>query len=67
VVGRGPLGGTVRSSRITPTQVRLEVDVDGIGVLDAVSPLDRHPGPGQRVELAVDQTRLAVLGVPDAS
>jgi thiamine transport system ATP-binding protein len=67
VVGSGPLGGTVRSSRITPTQVRLEVDVDGVGVLDAVSPLDRHPGPGQRVELAVDQTRLAVLGVPAAS
>jgi thiamine transport system ATP-binding protein len=62
VVGSGPLAGTVRSSRITPEQVRLVVDVDGVGVVDAVSPLDRHPGPGQRVELVVDPTRLAVLG-----
>ncbi len=62
VVEAGPLAGTVRSSRITPEQVRLEVDVDRVGVVNAVSPLDRHPGPGERVELAVDQTRLAVLG-----
>jgi thiamine transport system ATP-binding protein len=62
VVESGPLAGTVRSSRITPEQVRLEVDVERVGVVDAVSPLDRHPGPGQRVELAVDATRLAVLG-----
>ncbi|HEU5456033.1 MAG TPA: ABC transporter ATP-binding protein [Nocardioides sp.] len=61
VVESGPLAGTVRSSRITPEQVRLEVDVDRVGVVDAVSPLDRHPGPGQQVQLAVDQTRLAVL------
>jgi thiamine transport system ATP-binding protein len=62
VVEAGPLAGTVRSSRITPEQVRLVVDVAGVGVVDAVSPLDRHPGPGQPVELTVDATRLAVLG-----
>ncbi len=67
VVEAGPLAGTVRSSRITPEQVRLEIDVDRVGVVNAVSPLDRHPGPGQRVELAVDQTRLAVLGRRGAS
>ncbi len=67
VVEAGPLAGTVRSSRITPEQVRLEVDVDRVGVVNAVSPLDRHPGPGQQVELAVDQTRLAVLGRRGAS
>ena len=67
VVESGPLAGTVRSSRITPEQVRLEVDVDRVGVVDAVSPLDRHPGPGERVELAVDQTRMAILGRGDAS
>ncbi|HET7194589.1 MAG TPA: ABC transporter ATP-binding protein [Nocardioides sp.] len=67
VVAAGPLSGTVRSSRITPQQVRLEVDVDRVGVVNAVSPLDRHPGPGQRVELAVDATRLAVLGRGSAS
>jgi thiamine transport system ATP-binding protein len=64
VAASGPLSGTVRSSRITPEQVRLEVDVDGVGLVDAVSPLDRHPGPGERVELVVDATRLAVLGTP---
>jgi thiamine transport system ATP-binding protein len=62
VVEAGSLAGTVRSSRITPEQVRLVVDVEGVGVVDAVSPLDRHPGPGQPVELTVDATRLAVLG-----
>jgi thiamine transport system ATP-binding protein len=67
VVETGPLSGTVRSSRITPEQVRLEVDVDRVGVVDAVSPLDRHPGPGQRVALSVDPTRLAILGGGGAS
>ena len=67
VVEAGPLSGTVRSSRITPEQVRLEVDVDRVGLVNAVSPLDRHPGPGERVELAVDPTRLAVLGRAAAS
>jgi thiamine transport system ATP-binding protein len=62
VVATGPLAGTVRSSRITPEQIRLEIDVDRLGLVNAVSPLDRHPGPGERVELVVDPTRLAVLG-----
>jgi thiamine transport system ATP-binding protein len=67
VVEAGPLKGTVRSSRITPEQVRLEVEVDRLGVVDAVAPLDRHPGPGQRVQLAVDPTRLAILGRGNSS
>ncbi len=54
--------GTVRSSRITPEQVRLEVDVDGVGSMDAVAPLDVHPGPGDVVRLTVDATRLAAVG-----
>jgi thiamine transport system ATP-binding protein len=67
VVAEGPLAGAVVSSRITPEQIRLEIDADGVGVVNAVSPLDRHPGPGERVEMVVDPTRLAVLGRPDAS
>jgi thiamine transport system ATP-binding protein len=55
----GPLQGTVVSSRLTPDQVRLRVDVPGLGELDAVAPLDRHPGPGDGVKLRVDSTRLA--------
>ena len=55
----GPLQGTVVSSRLTPDQVRLRLDVPGLGELDAVAPLDRHPGPGAEVMLRVDRTRLA--------
>jgi thiamine transport system ATP-binding protein len=60
----GPLSGRVRSSRLTPEQVRLEVDVPGLGAVDAVAPLDVHPGPGDVVHLTVDPTRLAVVGGP---
>ena len=61
VTGSGRLAGTVLSSRTTPEQVRLVVDVDGLGPCDAVAPLDVHPGPGERVALAVDPTRLATI------
>jgi thiamine transport system ATP-binding protein len=57
----GPLHGVVRSGRATPEQIRLVVDVDGIGELDAVARLDAHPGPGARVALGVDRTRLAPI------
>lgn len=56
----GPLIGTVVSARATPVQVRLVVDVVGLGEVDAVAGLDHHPGPGQEVRLRVDVTRLAV-------
>jgi thiamine transport system ATP-binding protein len=61
VADEGPLAGTVVSSRLTPEQVRLEVDVPGVGTLDAVAPLDRHPGPGDGVVLHVDRTRIALM------
>ena len=44
----GPLAGRVVSARATPEQVRLVVDVDGLGEVDAVAPLDRHPAAGRR-------------------
>lgn len=56
----GPLAGTVVSGRATPEQIRLVVDVDGIGEVDAVARLDAHPAPGDRVSLVVDASRLAV-------
>ena len=43
----------------TPEQVRLVVDVVGIGRVDAVAPLDQHPGPGAPVRLHLDLTRTA--------
>jgi thiamine transport system ATP-binding protein len=57
----GVLEGRVIAGRATPDQVRLLVDVAGIGEVDAVASLDAHPGPGDLVHLAVDVTRLAVL------
>ena len=62
---RGPLAGTVVSSRLTPEQVRLEVDVPGAGRLDAVSPLDHHPATGDRVGLRIERTRLALVSPPE--
>lgn len=56
----GPVSGTVVSARVTPEQIRLVVDVDGIGELDAVARLDTHPAPGDRVSMVVDASRLAV-------
>ncbi|QBR92580.1 ABC transporter ATP-binding protein [Nocardioides euryhalodurans] len=64
VADDGVLRGTVTASRLTPEQVRLEVDVPGAGLLDAVAPLDRHAGPGDPVSLRVDHTRLAVVAQP---
>jgi len=58
----GSLRGTVVEARVTPEQVRLVVDVDGVGRVDAVAPLDEHPGPGQPVRLSVDATRTAPVG-----
>jgi thiamine transport system ATP-binding protein len=56
----GPLSATVLSSRATPEQVRLVVDVDGVGEADAVALLDSRAAIGDRVTLAVDPGRLAV-------
>jgi thiamine transport system ATP-binding protein len=58
----GPLAATVVSARATPDLVRLVVDADGVGTVDAVASLDRHPGPGERVRLRLDPTRLAAVG-----
>jgi thiamine transport system ATP-binding protein len=57
----GALRGVVISSRSTPEQVRLVVDVEGVGEIDAVAGLDARPAPGEPVRLAAEATRLAVL------
>ncbi len=58
------LAATVVSARATPDQVRLVVDVDGLGQLDAVGGSAEVPAPGARVGLRVDATRLAAIPVP---
>ncbi len=61
VAAGGPLRGTVRSARATPEQIRLVVDLDDVGEVDAVASPERHPGPGERVRLALDPARLAPI------
>jgi thiamine transport system ATP-binding protein len=63
----GPIRARVVSARATPELVRLVVEAKGIGPLDAVAPLDRHPGPGEAVTLRLDPTRLAVLPPDEGS
>ncbi|WP_139982652.1 ABC transporter ATP-binding protein [Nocardioides litoris] len=57
----GPLAGTVRSARATPDQVRLVVDVEGVGEVDAVAGPGAAAAPGDAVALAVDPARTAVV------
>ncbi len=59
----GPLHARVESARVTPEQVRLVVEVDGLGTVDAVAPLGSRVSPGDDVALRVDVTRLAVLPI----
>ena len=59
----GPIAARVESARVTPEQVRLRVDADGLGTLDAVAPLGSRVSPGDGVALRVDVTRLAVLPI----
>jgi thiamine transport system ATP-binding protein len=59
----GGLRAVVGSARVTPEVVRLVVDADGIGRLDAVAPLGSRVSPGDEVALRVDVTRLAVLPI----
>ncbi|WP_322937644.1 ABC transporter ATP-binding protein [Nocardioides bizhenqiangii] len=61
VAAAGGLTATVRAVRATPDEVRLVVDVDGIGEADAVGAPGWLPAPGDAVVLRVDPARLAVL------
>ncbi len=56
---RGPLRGLVVSARATPELIRLVVDVEGVGEVDAVAGLGSHLAPGDPVHLGVDPGRLA--------
>jgi thiamine transport system ATP-binding protein len=60
----GALRGVVVSSRATPEQVRLVVDLEGVGEIDAVAGLDARPAPGEAVRIEAEATRLALLPNP---
>ena len=58
----GALPGRVLTARATPDAVRLEVDVEGVGPVDAVGAVGAAlPGSGRDVCLVVDLTRTARL------
>jgi len=57
----GPLEAEVLTVRTTPGQVRL-VCRTALGDLDATASLDQRLVPGDRVRLAVDPSRTAVIG-----
>jgi thiamine transport system ATP-binding protein len=57
----GPLAATVSGARVTPGQVRLELDVEGIGSLPGVADRGSDVAVGARVRLSLDHTRLAPL------
>jgi thiamine transport system ATP-binding protein len=57
----GPLRARVRSLRTASEQLRLVVDLDGVGPLDAVTGLDSALRPGDVVHLTLDPSRAAVV------
>jgi thiamine transport system ATP-binding protein len=57
----GPLTAVVSEARVTPGQVRLELDVEGIGSLPGVADRGSDVAVGARVRLSLDRTRLAPL------
>ena len=57
----GPVRGRVTLARSTPEQLRLEVEVDGVGTLAAVADPRSVVRPGSEVRLALDETRAAAL------
>ena len=61
VAAGGPLAATVREARVTPEQLRLELDVDGIGPLPGVADRGSDVPVGAQVRLALDASRVAPL------
>jgi thiamine transport system ATP-binding protein len=57
----GPLSGTVLSARVTPEQLRLELDVAGIGRLPGVAEPGQVVAVGETVRARVVPDRLAAL------
>jgi thiamine transport system ATP-binding protein len=61
VAADGPLHGRVLEARVTPEALRLVVDVDGVGAVNAVAEQDSPVRVADDVRLQVDLGRIAVL------
>jgi thiamine transport system ATP-binding protein len=57
----GPLRARVLAARMTPEQIRLRLDIDGIGELDGVAEPHEDVPVGARVRVAMDTSRTAEL------
>jgi thiamine transport system ATP-binding protein len=55
----GPLTATVEAARVTPDQLRVQLDVDGAGSLPAVADPGTDVRVGARVRVSVDTSRIA--------
>ena len=58
----GPLSAVVVAARVSPEQVRLVLDVDGLGRLPAVADPGHPARAGEQVRVGVRTDRLATLG-----
>ena len=57
----GPLTARVEEARVTPDQIRLQLDVDGAGSLPGVADPGSDVRVGARVRVSMDTSRIAVI------
>jgi thiamine transport system ATP-binding protein len=57
----GLLAARVEEARVTPEQIRLQLDVDGLGSLPGVADPGSDVRVGARVPVAIDTSKLAVI------
>ena len=55
----GPLSARVEEARVTPDQIRVQLDVDGAGSLPAVADPGTDVRVGARVRVSIDTSRIA--------
>jgi thiamine transport system ATP-binding protein len=60
----GPLTARVEEARVTPDQIRVQLDIDGAGSLPAVADPGSDVRVGAQVRVSIDTSRIAP--VPDA-
>ena len=57
----GPLTARVEEARVTPDQIRLQLDVDGAGSLPGVADPGSDVRVGARVRVSIDTSRIALI------
>jgi len=57
----GPLTARVEEARVTPDQIRLQLDVDGGGSLPGVADPGSDVRVGARVRVSIDTSRIALI------